>query len=124
MDSAAVKRRLENLRKQFPDEVMAALYQETQVEATEVKKRTPVDKGALRGSIDVVKPVRDGSTIYTLITAGGPAAPYAVIVHETPPEEMHHKVGQWKYLESVLLESRQFMAQRVGNRIDFNRAMS
>ena len=113
--------RLARLRRRFPDEVGAALYQESQIELTEVKKRTPVDTGNLRASEFVEGPIRDGRTIYTLIVAGGPSAPYAVYVHEDP--EAFHKVGEWKFIESVLLESRPYMAGRIGRRIDLNRAL-
>lgn len=113
----------ENLRRKgiaIIDAVETALYQETQVEATEVKKRTPVDTGALRASIHVVGPIRNGRTVYTLIVAGGPAAPYAFEVHENL--EAFHKVGEAKYLESVIMESRPFMARRIQKRMRINGA--
>jgi hypothetical protein len=116
-----MREKLKRLAQRFPDEIARALYQETQVEATEVKRRTPVKYGPLRGSIHVVGPIREGRIIYTLIVAGGPAAPYAIFVHEDP--DAFHKVGQWKYLESVIRESRSSMAVRVGKRIDLNRAL-
>jgi hypothetical protein len=106
--------------KNFPDHVGRALYQETEVEATEVRKRTPVEYGNLRASEHVEGPIRQWRSIYTMIVAGGPSAPYAIYVHEDP--DAFHKVGQWKYIESVLLESRPFMAARVGKRIDLNAA--
>jgi hypothetical protein len=62
------------------------------------------------------------SIIYALIVAGGPAAPYAIYVHEDL--EAIHPVGQAKFIESVLLESRPFMAARIAKRIDLNRATS
>jgi hypothetical protein len=46
---------------------------------------------------------------------GGPAAPYAIKVHEDL--EAFHRVGQAKFLESVLLESAPHLAQRVSRRI-------
>jgi hypothetical protein len=122
---AEMKARLRRLQERFPNVVAAALYQETQIEATEVKRRTPVDRGTLRGTVDVVGPNREGygfQIIYTLIVCGGPAAPYAIYVHENL--EAHHKVGQAKFLESVILESRAYMAERVAKRIDLNAALS
>lgn len=92
------------------------------MEATEVKKRTPVDKGTLRGTVHVVGPVREGKRIYTLIACGGPSAPYAVYVHENL--EAFHKVGQAKFLESVIMESRAYMGARVAKRMELNRAVS
>lgn len=117
----AMQKKLARLRQRFPDEVGLALRQESEVEATEVKRRTPVDKGNLRGSIHVVGPIRLGRRIWTKIVAGGPAAPYAFFVHEDP--DAFHKVGQWKYLESVIRESAPHMGARVARRIDLNRAL-
>jgi hypothetical protein len=53
--------------------------------------------------------------------AGGPAAPYAIFVHEDP--DAIHKVGQWKYIESVVKESVPYMAVRIARRIDLNKAL-
>jgi hypothetical protein len=118
--------KLKRFGNKFPDEVGRALFQESQVELTEVKRRTPVDRGNLRSSEHVVGPViinQGGSRlVYCLIVAGGPSAPYAVYVHEDP--DAFHKVGQWKYIESVIMESRQYMAARVAKRIELNRALA
>lgn len=103
----------------FRKGVDRALYQETQIELKEVKKRTPVEFGELRASEHVVGPTRQGGMVWTNIVAGGPSAPYAIYVHEDL--EAFHKVGQAKYIESVLLESRPFMAARVARRIDLNK---
>jgi hypothetical protein len=116
--AAEMRERLKGLRGRFPGDVARALYQETQVEATEVKKRTPVDKGPLRASEHVVGPMRQGNRIWTLIVCGGTAAPYAVYVHENL--EALHKVGQAKFLESVILESRPYIAARVAKRVRLN----
>lgn len=104
----------------FRKQVDRALYQETQIELKEVKKRTPVEFGELRASEHVEGPTRQGGSVWTNIVAGGPSAPYAIYVHEDP--DAFHEVGQWKYIESVLLESRPFMAARVAKRIDLNKA--
>jgi hypothetical protein len=98
-----------------------------------VKRRTPVwnsDRrlprgrvsGALRASVRVIAPVRKGTSVFVLVAAGGPSAPYAIYVHEDL--DAFHKVGQAKYLESVILESRAFMAARVAKRVDLRLAMS
>jgi hypothetical protein len=124
-DGKEFKRRLLNFKRNIGKEIGRAVYQETSVELKEVKRRTPVDKGALRASEHVEGPLRMGpndSIIYALIVAGGPAAPYAIYVHEDL--EALHPVGQAKYIESVLLESRPFMAARIAKRIDLNRATS
>lgn len=116
-----MKAKLHRLRQKLPDEVGRALYVETQIEATEVKRRTPVDRGPLRASIMVVGPTREGRRVYTMIVAGGPAAPYAIYVHEDL--DAHHTVGQAKFIESVLFESRAHMGARVARRIELSRAL-
>ena len=117
-----MRARLRRLSAGFPDMVVAALYQETEVEVKEVKRRTPVDTGVLRGTIHQVGPTRRGRTIYTLIAAGGPSAPYAVYEHEDL--DAFHKVGQAKFIESVIMESRPYLAARVARRIELNRGLS
>lgn len=112
-----VKGKLTAFARQFPDHAAQALRIETEIEATECKRRTPVDTGALRASIHVEGPDREYRTLRTSIVAGGVAAPYAIIVHEDL--EAFHKVGQAKYIESVILESRPYMADRIAKRIDF-----
>lgn len=111
---------LKKLRLFAPDAFAAALYQEAQIELTEIKKRTPVDTGALRASEVLHDPVRDGRRIYVTITAGGPSAPYAFVVHEDL--EAFHKTGQAKYIESVLEESASYLGDRIAKRIDLNQA--
>ena len=97
------------------DRVGVALYQEAEIEMTEAKRRTPVLTGVLRASGHVRPPVREGETVSVTLAFGGPAAPYAVYVHENL--EAWHKTGQAKFLESVLLESAKHLADRVGRRL-------
>jgi hypothetical protein len=59
--------------------------------------------------------------IYTNIVAGGPSAPYAIFVHEDL--DAKHKVGQAKFLESWLLESRPNMTARVARRVKIVNAL-
>lgn len=122
----AVRKKLQRAKVAIPNEVARALYFETEIDAKEVKRRTPVDEGELRGSVHVSGPyivyLRGRRVIYTRISAGGPAAPYAIYVHEDL--DAFHKVGQAKFMESVILESRPYMAARVARRIELNRAMA
>jgi hypothetical protein len=117
-----MQRRLLRLKQKFPDEVGRALYVETEIEVKEVKRRTPVDKGPLRASVHQEGPTRNWRTIGTSIVAGGPAAPYAIYVHENL--EAFHPVGQAKFIESVILESRPHMGARVAKRIELQRALA
>lgn len=120
-----MQRKLRAFANRFPDEVGRAVYQVTQQEATEVKRNTPVDKGTLRGTVHVVGPVilamgGNRRVIYCLIVVGGPAASYAIYVHEDP--DAFHKVGSWKFLEGPLKQSRPYIAARIARLISLNRA--
>lgn len=123
---------IKRIAAKFPDRVAAAIYQEGQIEMTESKRRCPVWNpsvpippghvpGSLRASGHVHEPVRSGRNISVELSYGGPSVDYAVHVHENP--DAFHAIGQWKYLESVLNESRAFMARRIAARIDLNRVM-
>lgn len=119
--AAAALADLKKLKISAPGTFAQALYQEAQIELTEIKKRTPVDTGALRASERVSQPIVDGKRIYVVISAGGlpsAAAPYAFFVHEDL--EAFHKTGQAKYIESVLNESAPYLADRIARRIDAN----
>jgi hypothetical protein len=119
-DDSKIVSNLRSLKQAAPGEIARALYQETQIEATECKRRCPVDTGALRSSIHVEGPAQSGRKIMTLIVCGGQAAPYAIFVHENL--SAHHPVGEAKFIESTLLESSPHMADRVAHRISLNRA--
>lgn len=118
--------KIKEIAEKFPDRVASALYQEAQIEMTEAKKRTPVWNpavrvprgivpGALRASGFVHLPERRGSHISVTLSFGGAAVDYAVYVHEDP--DAFHAIGQWKYLESVLNESRAYILGRIGLRL-------
>lgn len=113
------------------DAVETAMYQETQVEATECKRRCPVwnpargvprghAPGTLRSTIQVIGPFREGRQVWTLIVCGGSLAPYAVYVHEDL--EAFHATGEAKFIEGPLLESRSYMTQRIQKRMRINAA--
>lgn len=96
--------------------VQRAQRLETEIEATECRRITPVDKGNLVGTIHVTGPEREGNRIKTSIVAGGPAADYAVIVHEdleADHSRSNNPNGQAKYIEQPLMESKPFMAERI-----------
>lgn len=104
-----------------PNAFAVALYQEAQIEATECKKVTPVDTGALRASIHVENPVRNGRMVSVAIVAGGPSAPYAYTVHEDL--EAFHKHGQARYIAQPLEEAAPSLGARVAARIDLNQGL-
>jgi hypothetical protein len=99
----------------FPDRAGAALRKETEIEATEARKRTPVDTGNLRGTVHAEGPERKGRTISCDVVAGSSSEDYAFIVHEDM--DAHHRVGQAKYIESTINESAPHMLERVASRL-------
>lgn len=109
-----IRARLLAYANRIPEICEDALYEEASIEMTESMKRTPVDTGALRAS-HTVETKRRGNEISATIGVGGPAAPYAVFVHEDL--DAFHPVGEAKFLESTLLESKPFMAARLAARI-------
>lgn len=98
----------------FPDEMAAAVRAELEIESTESQRRTPVDTGALRSSHRVTVE-GEGRDVVGTISVGGPAAPYALAVHENL--EAFHPVGQAKFLESTMAESAKYLGQRIAARM-------
>lgn len=111
----AAVRALDVLADQFAGAVGPSLREEGEIEMTEAKRRTPVDTSALRNSGHVTGPRYGGRDAEVRLVFGGPAAPYAIFVHEDM--EAWHDVGQAKFLESTLLESEPYLAQRLARRI-------
>jgi hypothetical protein len=99
----------------YQQRLKRAMREEAEIEMTEAKRRTPVDTGALRASGHVEGPDKNGQTFDVTWVFGGAAAPYAIYVHEN--EEAFHPVGQAKFLESVVNESRSSMAARLAARM-------
>lgn len=92
-----------------------AIVEEMKIEAREAQRLVPFDTGALHDSIHVEPTSVRGGVISASIIAGGPEAPYAVIVHEDM--EAHHPRGQAKFIEQPLRESAGHMAERIKRRI-------
>lgn len=114
-------RDLKKLQVYAPDEFARALYQEAQIELKEIKRRTPVDTGALRASEGITEPQRQGRRIWVEVYAGGPSAPYAFWVHYDL--EAYHPHGEALYIERPLEESAPYLSARIAKRIDLNRAL-
>lgn len=119
--ASELRAKLRRMIVEIPEEVARALYQEALVEQKESMRRTPVDTGALRASHETQRPVIAGRNISVSILVGGPAAPYAIPVHENL--EAHHPVGQAKFLESTIRESGPHLPARLAKRIDLNRVV-
>lgn len=92
-----------------------ALYREAERIMTVSKGRTPVRTGALRASSFVELPVILGRTITVTMGAGGPSAPYATFVHEMV--QLHHTVGEAKFLEKSIREALLGMDERLARDI-------
>lgn len=98
--------------KRYPKAISRSTREELKVELTEAKRRTPVKFGRLRDS-GRIEPA--GETGWRIVFGGisirGLFVDYAAYVHEAV--DVFHKVGQAKYLESVLAESRAFLLKRI-----------
>lgn len=87
--------------------VRNAMYSEATVVLNESKRIVPVRTGSLRRSGMVEQPKTVGTRTSVEVTYGGDAAPYALYVHEIPPNSggrwgtgMTHKSGKtYKFLE-------------------------
>jgi hypothetical protein len=103
----------------FPGKVMKAMTKETEIELKEVNRRTPVEEGDLVESNRIDGPHQERNTIRIFIRSGDEKAFYALYVHEDL--EAFHRVGQAKYLESVLFESAPYILGRIAARLGFGR---
>lgn len=78
----------------------------------------PVRTGTLLTSGEVHGPFVKGSKVYADITYGGPAAPYAIYVHELPPSKASHDYPtRWKYLENPVRLYARNMGERMTVRV-------
>jgi len=77
-----LQRTLEKLGERALAEAGKALYAEAELVMTESKRQCPVDTGALRSTGHVELPKYSGNKVTVQMGYGGPAAPYADIVHE------------------------------------------
>jgi hypothetical protein len=110
---ARLQRGLQELAVTAPVAAQQALRLEAEIEMAEAKERTPVKTGALRASGRVEALL--GGQLGVRWAFGGPSINYAIPVHENL--EVFHRVGQAKYLESVLNESAPYLLERVQRRM-------
>lgn len=132
---AQMRSTLRKIAEQYPKKVAAALYVEASIEMAEAKRRTPVaavNGGTLRASGLVSEPIIEGENISVTMSFGGAAQDYCLAVHEhlsehSPPSWVIAEENggiEWnasgtgpKFLESVINESRPYMAARIARRI-------
>jgi len=139
----AVEQAILELARRLPTRVGDALKTEAELTMTEAKELCPVMDGHLRGSGFVTDPIIDSREIGVILGFGGPAAPYALSVHENPragktggwspkgwmtkgevtkwrgPRKYKKwaKVGQWKFLEQPFLARRAGFEERIRGRV-------
>jgi hypothetical protein len=99
-----------------PKAVAQAIYEEAQVIFAKSQVLVPVDTSALRGSGDVSAIHGSGQGVYVDIFYGGPAAPYALYVHEIIGN-YHKAPTQAKYLEQPFMESLAQIQNNISRRI-------
>ncbi len=92
-----------------------ALYAEAELIMTESKRECPVDTGALRDTGHVEQPEISGDQVTVQMGYGGPAAPYAVYVHENLTAQ--HPVGKAKYLEDPVNEAKPTLPTKMARRL-------
>ena len=102
-------------RKQAAD----GLYKVGEEMMAESKGRVPIDTGNLKNSGHVTQPDANAREIEVTLGYGGPAAPYAIIVHEDVEDVVPRPggVGQSKFLESVVREYAPYLLSRVAELI-------
>ena len=99
-----------------PKAVAIAIYEEANVIFAKSQVLVPVDTGALRGSGGVSAIQGSGQGMYVDIFYGGPAAPYALYVHEIIGN-YHKAPTQAKYLEQPFMESLAQIQNNISRRI-------
>lgn len=110
-DAEAMEKLREALGERFEQAVGAGLYLAANNVMTDAKRRVPVDTGTLRGSGYVTLPeLVDGHPVVEA-GFGGPASDYAVVQHEAT--ELHHDVGEAKFLENAVNEAASRFARDV-----------
>lgn len=106
------RKAIEEWSKKAPRSLGAALYQEAECIMGDSKEfYVPVDIGALRASGHVQPPETSGDKISVTLGFGGPAAPYALKVHEDL--QARHTVGGAKYLEKPFMQSVEDLPKRL-----------
>lgn len=108
-------RNLDELSESVHKSLITAVY----LEALEVQKLsmelTPVLTGALKGSHVTELPVIENNEVAVTLKVGGPAAPYAMYVHENL--DARHDNGQAKFLESAILAYKDDFVPNVAARL-------
>lgn len=97
-----IQRKLEELGAKGPEQVGQALYSVALDIFADSQMFVPVDTGTLKGSGGIEGPYESMGSQEVLIYYGGPAAEYAVMVHEDL-DMYHTPPTQAKFLEAPYL---------------------
>jgi hypothetical protein len=111
-----LKRMLATSGENAPKATGQAIWEEANKIFAKSQVLVPVDTGVLRGSGGVSAPGYEGKNLYVDIFYGGPAAPYALLVHEIQGN-YHNPPTQAKYLEQPFMEALPSIQQNMAARI-------
>jgi len=103
-------------KEQTPRAIAQAIYEEANVIFARSQVLVPVDTGILRGSGGVSSPQQGDKGYFVDIYYGGPAAPYALYVHEIIGN-YHNPPTQAKYLEQPVMEAMSTIQENIKGRI-------
>lgn len=111
--------RIEAVKAALPKNVAAAVYQFGEELMSRSKEVVPVDTGALMNSGYVTLPETSGDTVSVTVGYGGPAAEYALAVHENMDPHVHwHRPGSGpKYLENPAKEMESQFPDRIAQAV-------
>lgn len=113
---------LKKIEQNMPGQLEGALLEIAEQTMGRAKAITPVDTGALRASGHVREPRERRNRINVTLAFGGPAAGYAVFVHEGI--EKRFVVGQAKFLEDPIMELSRTFLKDLQERISLRAASS
>ena len=99
-----------------PRAIAQAIYEEANIIFAKSQILVPVDTGILRGSGGVSAPQMGAQGYFVDIFYGGPAAPYALFVHEIIGN-YHNPPTQAKYLEQPVMEAMATIQENIKGRI-------
>jgi hypothetical protein len=103
-------------KEQTPRAIAQAIYEEANLIFARSQVLVPVDTGVLRGSGGVSSPQMGTQGYFVDIYYGGPAAPYALYVHEIIGN-YHNPPTQAKYLEQPVMEAMSTIQENIKGRI-------
>jgi hypothetical protein len=111
-----LKAMLEAAREKSPLAVAQAIWEEANLIFAKSQVLVPVDTGVLRGSGGVSAPQKGTTGYFVDIFYGGPAADYALYVHEIIGN-YHKPPTQAKYLEQPFMEALPQIQNNISRRI-------